>query len=200
MGKKTDNVLTNLKNVLLTLQPTGENGFEGLIAVVLAGITGVPFRLSSSGSQHGIDGRSVYETDSICFEAKRYSGKLSKKEITSKIAELAVNDNTIDLWVLGATTAISNQNKKLFCSVANKVGIAVLILDWSVAGLPPLATALALSKNETMEFLQQNIVDKSMQDLAQNAFEAITNYSGFNEHAERLKLLLNEPTIGSGLL
>ena len=37
----------NLKKALLNLSPTGDKGFEGLMAVVLSEITGVSFRLAA---------------------------------------------------------------------------------------------------------------------------------------------------------
>jgi len=68
--------IASLRDMLLNLPATGADGFEGLLAAVLAEISGVPFRLSGSGSQFGMDGKSAYEDDAICFEAKRYDGKI----------------------------------------------------------------------------------------------------------------------------
>jgi len=64
----------HLKSALLSLPATGEKGFEGLIGATLCEISGVPFRLASSGPQFGVDGKPAYEGDAICFEGKRYNG------------------------------------------------------------------------------------------------------------------------------
>jgi len=91
----------NLRAALLKLSPTGGEGFEGLIAVTLTEITGVPFRLAGSGSQFGVDAKSAYENDGVCFEGKRYDGRIPRTEVLSKIAELAIRDDgNIDLGCL----------------------------------------------------------------------------------------------------
>jgi len=99
----------NLKSALLSLLAAGDTGFEGLIGITLHEISGVPFRLAASGSQFGVDGKPVYEEDIICFEGKRYNGKVPRTEVLSKIAELFIKDNKMDIWVLGATSQISTQ-------------------------------------------------------------------------------------------
>lgn len=40
----------NLRIALLKLPATGSSGFEGLLAVILAEISGIPFRLAGGGS------------------------------------------------------------------------------------------------------------------------------------------------------
>ena len=99
----------DLKAALLSLPATGHNGFEGLIGATLREITGVPFRLAGSGSQFGVDGKSTYEEDAICFEGKRYDGTIPRNEVLSKIAELPLTNNDTDVWVLGATSQIASQ-------------------------------------------------------------------------------------------
>ena len=193
------NQLTNLKTTILELKDTGKDGFEGLVAVALTNITSVPFRLASSGSQHGVDAKSTYKEDGISFEAKCYSGQMNKDDVLAKIAELSVSDTVTDLWILGATTAISSQNADLIREVGNRHGISTLILDWSEVSLPPLAVVLALSENEVMQFLDRYIDNKSMLKPARNALVAIRNHTGFEEHAARLRSLLDEPTMGTGL-
>jgi hypothetical protein len=46
----------DLRSALLKLKPTGEKGFEGLLARVLSKISGQDFRLAKSGLQLGKDG------------------------------------------------------------------------------------------------------------------------------------------------
>src|SRR5687768_13135332 len=98
--------IDDLRDSLLSLAPTGERGFEGLIGVTLGAITGITFRLACSGSQFGVDGRPTYNADSICFEGKRYDGDIDRSDVLSKVAELSIRDTgEIDLWVLAATTS-----------------------------------------------------------------------------------------------
>lgn len=151
----------NLKQALLLLKPTGENGFEGLMAVVLSEIIGVPFRLAGSGRQFGIDGKSTYDNDAICFECKRYEDDIPRNEVITKIADLARNDSSPDLvWVLGATSRLKTQLANEVRVDGRKAGISVLILDWSNSDLPPLAVALAMGGQEVEGFLEDNISNK----------------------------------------
>ncbi len=143
-----------LKSVLLSLPATGETGFEGLIGATLREITGVPFRLASSGSQHGVDGNSAYEKDAICFEGKRYDGRVSRAEVLSKIAELSIRDTQTDIWVLGATSQIASQLADDARDLGTRNGIHVLILDWSATDLPPLAVALAMGRTRANDQAQ----------------------------------------------
>ena len=133
----------HLKSALLSLPATGEKGFEGLIGEALQEITGVPYRLARSGSQFGIDGKAAYETDGICFEGKRYKCRPNRNVVITKVAETATKRVDIDLWILGATADLGVRLSDDTRELGATMGLPVLILDWSGAGLPPLAAALA---------------------------------------------------------
>ncbi len=78
--------IDSLRDALLKLPATGAEGFEGLLSATLTEITSVPFRLAGSGSQFGVDGKTAYEDDAICFEGKRYDGSIPRTEVLTKIA------------------------------------------------------------------------------------------------------------------
>ena len=109
---------------------------KGLVAVALTDITGVPFRLAGGGSQYGIDGKSAYDDDSVCFEAKRYDDRISRDEVLSKIAEVSISDSDTDLWVLGATSPVRSQLAEDLRKLGERSGIGTLILDWSNIDIP----------------------------------------------------------------
>ncbi len=191
--------IKNLKAALLSLSATGESGFEGLIGATLREISGVPFRLAGSGSQFGVDGKPTYEEDAICFEGKRYDGKVPRQEVLSKIAELSIHRTEIDIWVLGATSQIPSQLADDARALGHKNGIFILILDWSKTEIPPFAVALAMGDVRVEEFLKVNINDGQKFGKALAALGAIRNHDDFAPHAERIKAQLNEPTVGSAL-
>lgn len=191
--------LEELKLALLSLQATGENGFEGLIGVTLREISGVPFRLAGSGAQFGIDGKPTYEGDYICFEGKRYDGTVPRNEVISKIAELTIKNNGVDIWVLGASSQINSQLADDVRELGTRIGVAVVILDWSEIDLPPFAVALAMGGIHVEEFLEFNINDRKMGQQAIAALEAIRNSQGFATDAERIRAQCNEPAIGLAL-
>jgi len=188
-----------LKMGLLSLPATGDNGFEGLIGVALHEITGVPFRLAASGSQFGIDGNAVYEGDSICFEGKRYDGRVPRTEVLSKIADLLISNNEIDIWVLGATSQIRTQIADAARELGAKIGVLVLILDWSQIDLPPFSVVLAMGGARIQEFLKSNISDKKVLREALAALEAVKKSPDFAHHADRIQAQCNEPAMGSPL-
>lgn len=193
--------IADLRAMLLKLPATGVGGFEGLLAAVLAEISGVPFRLSGSGSQFGMDGKSVYEDDAICFEAKRYDRKIPRNEVIAKIAELTVEGGSdIDLWVLGATTSVSTQLADNVLEIGERNGISTLVLDWSRADLPALAVALAMATEATAEFIRRNAGDEYRAHAnALASLKAVEDDERFARHAARIRGLLREPTIGTSL-
>ena len=189
----------HLKSALLSLPATGETGFEGLIGATLCEISGVPFRLARSGSQFGVDAKPAYEGDAICFEGKRYDGKVPRPEVLSKIAELSIKDTENDIWVLGATSSIGSQLADDARELGAKNGIVVLILDWSKTDLPPLAVALAMGETRVQNFLKNNISDDETLREAMAALEAIRSSEDFASHSDRIRAQCNEPAVGLAL-
>ena len=138
-----------IREALLTLKPTGKDGFEGLLSMVFFRITGIGMRLASSGYQFGVDGSSEDPIDEITFEAKLYRGKISRTEVLTKIADLGrIKDVPDVLWILGATTEISAQLASQLHHDGEKQAISTLILDWSNSTLPKLAIVLAAVGDE----------------------------------------------------
>ena len=192
--------LEELRLALRTLEPTGAGGFEGLVAVTLTEITGVPFRIAGSGSQYGVDGKPAYESDSICFEAKRYDGEIPRNEVLSKIAELSISDGgNIDLWVLGATSSVRSQLADDVCKLGEERGIGTFILDWTDIGIPPLAVALAMAETVTASFLDSHLSDKALVANTRASLRAILDIKAFAGHAARIRSALREPSLGIGI-
>lgn len=142
--KDVDVDLAPLRNALLLLKPTGKDGFEGLLALALARITGTPMRLAASGFQFGMDGQGEGSFTPVCFEAKRYGDNLGREAVITKIADLSRRKDEAEiLWVLGATTEVPNQLAQDLRDDGIEQGIATLVLDWNDQTLPSLAVTLA---------------------------------------------------------
>ena len=60
-----DNQFDDLRDLVRKLDPTGPDGFEGLMAAVLTDITKTSFGLANSGSQRGKEW-------SVCPERRRH--------------------------------------------------------------------------------------------------------------------------------
>lgn len=184
-----------LKNALLTLKATGEDGFEGLIAVTLGAITSTPFRLASSGLQFGVDGKTSFSNDAICFEAKRYDQNLKRKDVIIKIYDLSRKNKYADIvWVLGATTAVDTQTTDDLRDAGINYGISVLILDWQTNELPLLAVALAMGGETVEEFLKEKLKPTDF-DSAISALNTVKSNHLFSHLAEKIKAELDAPAI-----
>lgn len=200
MSESFRNQLEDLRAALLKLKATGPQGFEGLIDATLAEITGVPFRLAGGGRQSGVDAKPAYESDVICFEAKRYRSQVPRDKVLAKIADLSISDDSnIELWVLCATCRINSQNAGDFRKMGQKNGISILILDWSDQGIPELAVTLAMSETQAAAFLKRHVGEKGLAAKAVTALKAIRNSDAFEEHAEQIRLELEKPTLGFGM-
>jgi hypothetical protein len=75
----------DLRNVLLALRATGENGFEGLVASVVAAKTGLQIRLAKSGLQLGRDASSPAGEFAVAVEAKLYTSNLRIQQLMGKL-------------------------------------------------------------------------------------------------------------------
>ena len=188
--------IDDLKRILTDLSDTGDDGFEGLIGSVLSEIASAPFRLAGSGLQFGVDGKSTYAVDGISFECKCYKDKVSRAAIMSKIGELSIRGSDIDLWVLCATSEIKNQLAGDVYKFGTEYATSTLILDWSEIGLPPLAVALAMASGKVQYFLRNHIEAPESLAKAKDALTAVKNVPAFKGHAEKIRAILNEPTLG----
>lgn len=150
-------ILDPLKLALENLKPAGKDGFEGLLALALARITGNPMRLAASGFQFGVDGQGEDRRRPVCFEAKRYSSDLKREMVISKIADIARRKDEAEiLWILGATTEVRNQIAQDLQSDGEDKGIAVLVLDWNDQVLPSLALTLANAGPDIAKWISEN--------------------------------------------
>ena len=185
--------LNSLKSALTSLKPSGADGFEGFIRIVLTELTGIPFRLAASGLQGGIDGDAIFPKDAVSFEAKRYSeSTLNRSDVLTKIADFARNDVIADrLWVLAATTEVNTQ---LAASVRNdciQQAIFPLILDWCEYPLPLLAVASVAAGTPAIDFMIVNGEPGFNKKSLASIFEYISKHPHFYNLLTRLKAELD---------
>ncbi|WP_454878572.1 hypothetical protein [Serratia inhibens] len=189
--------LDTIRIGILSIKATGIDGFEGLLRIVLTKLTGIPFRLAANGLQGGMDGDAVMSSDSVCFEAKRYSGDIHRNEVLTKIVDLARNNVASDrLWILGATTEINTQLAAAMQEDGDKNAVSTLILDWTAAPLPLLAISVVAANDTAINFIVENYHEKTNQkrltkgDL-EAAFSSISHHPEFENYLQRLKSNLN---------
>lgn len=176
--------LDDLRSCLLQLKPTGPEGFEGLLGVILERIASQPFRLAKSGLQNGKDGETLSTSNHVSFEGKLYTGSLSDKDVLGKIAQLLGNASPPDLWVLGATVEAGTQLVATLQAAAAVGGIATLVLDWpATSSYPPLAVACAMAVEEVGGFLQTQVEDEDAVRRAKSALKTIGELPDLAAHA-----------------
>ena len=185
--------LTNLKAALLALKPTGADGFEGFLRIVLTELTGIPFRLAASGLQGGLDGDAAFPGDAVSFEAKRYSkNNISRNDVLTKIADFARNKNAPDrLWVLGATAEVGTQLASAVQEDGANNAISTLILDWTADPLPLLAVATAAAGDPATDFLSTHCNSKPDRKKLAQMLEDITKHPSFDCLLQQIESSLN---------
>jgi len=188
----------HLRDALLSLEPAGPAGFEGLLACVLSKASGQDFRLAKSGLQNGKDGAtSSTASNHISFEGKLYNKKINDNEVLTKITRLIGSGAPPDVWVFGATVEASTQLLDPMHTAAAKNGIGILVLDWpSASAIPPLAAACALASEETSVFLRKHLNEVECVERAEAALAAIQRAETFRASADALVQKLQESSLG----
>lgn len=177
----------SLRRALNAMHHSGPEGFEGLLAIVLAKLTGQSFRLARSGTQRGRDGDSAFDGGETMFEGKRYESSPGKSEIAAKLVDLATdNDGQVDLWVLGATCEVAAQTVTDARAFAAMHGIGIATLDWSNTSIGSLLVAIVASGDDAKTFITDALAKQSQTHLIPTAVEAIDHFTAHADLAARL--------------
>jgi hypothetical protein len=144
------------------LAPTGQRGFEGLIARLLERLTGQRFFLALSGQQGGQDLASESRTgNKLAVECKRYreDTPLSADELVAKLTDAANGPTPPDIWMVVATKRLGDQHHKKLERVARTYGISYFPIDINSGDadgeLSPLAVLLATDPGIVMDHLRR---------------------------------------------
>ena len=189
-----------LRDILHALPPSGEAGFEGLVATMIASITGLQVRLAKSGSQFGRDASSPAGPFTIAMEAKRYDSSLRLEDLIGKasLATSALGLDT-DLWVLGATTEVGDDTVRKLSVFFEEHGMSLLMLDWSTRPIPPLAVLLALRPETTKSWFAR-FQPKLNQTNIQDPLDAVLQNESFPAAQTSVMASLSSAEVGLGTL
>ena len=183
-----------LRDIVRRLKPSGDDGFEGLLAVVLTDVTKTSFSLAKSGPQGGKDGQSSLDGGSVCFEAKLYDEKVTSKEILYKVPEIAAADKgQVDLRIVGSTGTVSSQDADVLKAACERLGIGALVLDWAPSGLSALAALLGMADAASVTFL----ADKTGVPEAEirKGIEAVKAHPQFGDRTRELSAAIDQPSV-----
>ncbi len=146
----------SLRTSLIRLPPTGEAGFEGLVAVACAHVARTPFRLIGSGRQFGRDAEAVVDGTGILFEAKRYNSPLSYAALSGKLQEaLGRSGRRVEVWGVAATVPLDAQDSEDLHEYGEDNGVTVLLLNWAGSS-PPLAVLLSCAREAVIGWCARN--------------------------------------------
>ncbi|QGF26264.1 hypothetical protein EE896_05130 [Pantoea eucalypti] len=189
-----------LQDALLSLDPSGPEGFEGLLGVVLGEVTGQSFRLAKSGTQRGRDGDSAFDGGATYFEGKRYKEGLSKNDISTKLFDVA-NDDTgvVDLWILGATCEVASQTVEDGRKFSARNGFGFTVLDWSNNDLGALLVATVVAGSKSKAIIEKGLAGKLEAGLIAPALKAIDHFEKHGDYPSRLSALRQSLTTDAGL-
>jgi hypothetical protein len=200
MDASTESHLAALKAALLTLNHSGHDGFEGLLAAVLSEVCGQPFRVASSGSQRGRDGDSALDEGATYFEAKLYTDPVPQSVVTGKIVDLSNDDKgQVDTWILCATSSINSQHADKYRGSLAAFGIGCLILDWPAGTLPTLAVLFSMAAARVERFVLDHSQDPSAVTGIRADLEAVAADSQFVDMSTSLRSMVRDGSVGLGL-
>ncbi|NUA25969.1 hypothetical protein [Cupriavidus basilensis] len=138
--------VATLTDALRALPPTGEAGFEGLVAVMLSRFTGLQFLLAASGRQEGRDlrARTEYGTH-VAVECKRYGSKtkLDERELIAELAQASRSLPHLDLWILVTSRPVPDLLEQQLEAEAQSHGVAFAVLDCPAEAMGSLAALCA---------------------------------------------------------
>lgn len=192
--------LERLKQALLALPDSGEEGFEGLVGALLGAVTGGSFRLAASGSQGGEDGRGELDIGAVSFEAKLYRTRLQKSTLLNKAAEIIASPVPPDIWVLAATAPATTQMVNILRPVLAKAETSLVVLDWTAnESLPRLPLLCAMAPETVCQFASEHLpgtinIAQLRQDLA-----LLAAHLQFATRAETLRAELTQPGIAPAM-
>lgn len=184
-SRDSRDALDRLKAALLSLPDSGENGFEGLVGALLGSVTKVSFRLATSGSQDGQDGRGDGPMGAVSFEAKLYRTKLTKAVVNNKATDIIASSDPPDLWVLAATTSLTTQIAATLRAAFAQTETSLLVLDWPAnTALPPLAILCAMAPEALCNFLALHWPEAIARQTIEADIAALTRLPDFRSRKQ----------------
>lgn len=175
-----------LKAHLSTLRTELENVDDGeaefLAAHLLSKLLdGIGVYVAKTGTQFGGDGGTTgLRRRHIRVESKRYkqATRLSPRLLAGEVVEANLADPHLEVWVLVATKAVSETERKLAREEAERRGFPIVVIDWTApaagAGINALA-ALCAEWPEVVEAHVTGAAADSARALKPNVGPAVDN-------------------------
>lgn len=189
---------SELVDTLRQISATGPYGFEGLIAKLLAALTGRNFHLAKSGFQAGRDMSMRHlNCNVVAVECKRYglATELDERSLLGGLVQAVDAIPDLDLWVLAATRAIPSQLYEALHRAALGQGIEFRSISASDGSPSSLEVLCAQAPEVVLAYVEDAISNEEQEDLKQQLGE-IAASPQFSETVERLRTEFLSPLIG----
>ncbi len=188
----------NLIDIIRRLDPTGTEGFEGLVADLLEALTGRRFRLARSGSQMGRDLNSRHaDANIVAVECKRYGEdtKLKERELQGELTQAVMDIPDLDLWMLVTSRDVPSQLHGLLCKQARRENVEFLSVSLNDGEPSSLEALCAQAPEIVTAYAESYTSDEQTQTVAQSLDE-IAAHPGFAAVVESLRDVFLSPLIG----
>ena len=165
-----------LKRELQNVQEASK--LEYLAAALLGRLLDVQIAVAKSGFQYGADaGPAGQQGRRFRVECKKYgdNSRLSERELLGEISQALARDEALEAWVLVATCSVSEQIQQSLNQYGERMGVPIVIIDWTDGELAPLAALCAFSPDVVeYEFSREAAVAaRVLQPIAEQAIEKL---------------------------
>jgi hypothetical protein len=190
-----------LFDYLRSLDPSGPDGFEGLIAQLMEALTGRRFSLARSGYQAGRDmSTSPCRTNRIAVECKRFlsNTNFNERELLGELVQVSRDIPDLDLWVIVTTKNLEDRIQSSVCTAARDKGFEVLIIDSEMAedNAPSSMEILCGNARDTVSsFIKRQNSKVDMGELEQ-ILNSIATHPSSQNRINELRNGLSSPLIG----
>ena len=138
----------------------------------------VPIFVASSGFQFGGDGGPVGRKDRrFRLECKKYSdtSSLNRRELLGEIDHALARDEAIEAWFLVSTRNVPEQLAQDLIQKGEKIGVPVVIIDWTAHDFAPLAALCAFDPDvvEAIFSKSAGVLARELQPVSANAIERL---------------------------
>ena len=190
------NMSTYLLSQLGKLHPTGYDGFEGLVRLLLEALTGTRFLLARSGSQFGRDLTSHAQATVVAVECKRYSTSSPKpKDLVYGLTEAMRSRKDLDLWVLAVSRPVPSQLDDLLRDTASEKGVEYRALSAGDGDPSSIETFCARFAGKTLDFLRHQLPEIDQGRIARE-LEEIRSRPDFQMVVKMLRQWFSPAAIG----
>lgn len=183
---------------LRKLQPSGPDGFEGLVVELLGRLTGRRYYLARSGEQAGCDLNSDRSLGNvIAVECKRYEATtaLSERDLLGELVQATMSFPDLDVWVLVSTRHTSSQLEMALSGAARELGVGVEIVSAGDGSPSSLEVLCAQAPEIVVRYVESRVSREEKDELAR-ALKGIALSPEFGASIEQLRQRFSSCVIG----